>query len=127
MDSLRVLILGINYAPESTGIAPYTTGLAEGLARKGHDVRVVTGLPHYPQWKIAPGYENRAAFDEQVGELMIHRVPHFVPDPPSARGRVRMEASYGRGLVRSKWGWRAKSLIRPVDARDVTLASALQP
>ena len=30
--AVKVAILGINYAPEPTGIAPYTTGLAMGLA-----------------------------------------------------------------------------------------------
>ena len=29
----HVLVVGINYAPEPTGIAPYTTGLAEHLAQ----------------------------------------------------------------------------------------------
>ena len=28
---LRVTILGINYGPETTGVAPYTTRLAQGL------------------------------------------------------------------------------------------------
>ena len=58
VDSLRVLVLGLNYAPEPTGIAPYTSGLAEGLAARGHQVRVLTGLPHYPQWRVADGYES---------------------------------------------------------------------
>ncbi|MFF0816099.1 hypothetical protein ACFYVR_13245 [Rhodococcus sp. NPDC003318] len=47
---LRTAILGINYEPESTGIAPYTTGLAVGLAEHGHDVEVLTGYLHHPQW-----------------------------------------------------------------------------
>jgi len=46
--AVKVVILGINYAPEPTGIAPYTTGLAMGLAERGHDVLVLTGHPHYP-------------------------------------------------------------------------------
>ena len=54
---MRILVAGINYAPEVTGIAPYTTGLAEGLAQRGHTVDVWTGLPHYPQWQIASGWE----------------------------------------------------------------------
>ena len=31
---MRVLICGINYRPELTGIGPYTTGLAEHLVRR---------------------------------------------------------------------------------------------
>jgi colanic acid biosynthesis glycosyl transferase WcaI len=105
VDSLRVLILGLNYAPESTGIALYTTGLAEGLAAKGHRVRVLTGLPHYPQWKVAPGYEaGRSDFASQPGQPRVERLVHHVPSPPSLRGRIRMELSYGSRLWRTSWG-----------------------
>ena len=52
---MRVLIIGINYRPELTGIGPYTAGLAEHLASRGDDVTVITGLPHYPGWRIAAG------------------------------------------------------------------------
>lgn len=37
-----ILIMGVNYAPERSGIAPYTTGIAEGLRKRGHRVRVLT-------------------------------------------------------------------------------------
>jgi colanic acid biosynthesis glycosyl transferase WcaI len=107
MDSLRVLILGLNYAPESTGIAPYTTGLAEGLAAKGHQVRVLTGLPHYPQWKVAPGYEtgrrDTASHASRDGEPRVEHLAHHVPILPCLRGRIRMELSYGNRLWRTSW------------------------
>jgi hypothetical protein len=44
-EVVKIKIVGINYFPELTGIAPYTTGMAEGLAAYGHNVNVVTGLP----------------------------------------------------------------------------------
>jgi colanic acid biosynthesis glycosyl transferase WcaI len=104
VDSLRVLILGLNYAPETTGIAPYTTGLAEGLAAKGHQVRVLTGLPHYPRWKVVPGYEaGRSHFASQAGQPRVEHLVHHVPSPPSLRGRIRMELSYGSRLWRTSW------------------------
>jgi len=37
---LRILILGLNYLPESTSIGPYTSGVAEHLVQCGHDVQV---------------------------------------------------------------------------------------
>jgi colanic acid biosynthesis glycosyl transferase WcaI len=42
---MHVLIIGINYRPEPTGIGPYTAGLAEHLAARGEEVTVLTGLP----------------------------------------------------------------------------------
>jgi colanic acid biosynthesis glycosyl transferase WcaI len=99
---MKITVIGINYAPEVTGIAPYTTGLAEGLAREGHDVTVVTGLPHYPEWRITPGYESRQP--TVVNGVSIRRVKHHVPTVPSPRGRVRMEASFAQAAVRARWG-----------------------
>ena len=37
---MRVLIIGINYRPDLTGIGPYTADLAEYLAGRGDDVTV---------------------------------------------------------------------------------------
>ena len=42
----KVLVVGINYSPETTGIAPYTTGLAEHLAARGHRTTVLSGFAH---------------------------------------------------------------------------------
>lgn len=32
----RITIIGLNFAPERSGIAPYTTSLAENLVADGH-------------------------------------------------------------------------------------------
>ena len=48
---MRIVVAGVNYAPEQTGIGPYTTGLAEHLAMRGHDVVVATSFPSFPLWR----------------------------------------------------------------------------
>jgi hypothetical protein len=50
----RVLLLSMNYAPEETGIGLYSAGAAEHLSRVGYRVTAVTGMPHYPAWRIVP-------------------------------------------------------------------------
>lgn len=42
---LRILIHGINFSPELTGIGKYSGEMAEWLAAQGHEVRVVTAPP----------------------------------------------------------------------------------
>lgn len=101
---MRVTIIGLNYAPEVTGIAPYTTGIAEGLAARGHDVTVITGLPHYPQWRIADDYRNIRRCRETRRGVTIRRVRHHVPAESGARGRIRMELSFGAAAVTADWG-----------------------
>lgn len=47
---MRIALLSIHYAPEVTGIGPYSAELAQGLADRGHDVRVTTAFTFYPEW-----------------------------------------------------------------------------
>ena len=101
---MRILVVGINYAPEMTGIAPYTTGLAEGLSARGHAVTVYTGLPHYPEWRIAPGYEGDQERVEYINGVRVHRFPHFVPSDVTLANRLRMELSFGRRASSAYWG-----------------------
>lgn len=93
-ESLRILLIGINYAPEETGIAPYTTGLAGYLADRGHQVTVMTGLPSYPQWRVYDGYRLRFSTRELINGIDIRRRWHYVPRKQTAVRRALYEASF---------------------------------
>jgi colanic acid biosynthesis glycosyl transferase WcaI len=56
---MHILIYSYNYHPEPIGIAPLMTELAEDLVKRGHSVRVVTGMPNYPQRRIYPKYRGK--------------------------------------------------------------------
>lgn len=99
---VRIALLGINYAPEPTGIAPYTTGLAVGLAQRGYPVEVFTGYPHYPQWRR----DDRASgirTCEDIDLVKVRRFRHYVPTKGSWVGRGAMELSYGAQLLTARW------------------------
>jgi hypothetical protein len=49
---MKILVYGINYSPELTGIGKYTGEMVEWMASQGHDVRVITAPPYYPEWKV---------------------------------------------------------------------------
>ncbi|MFC5063202.1 glycosyltransferase [Actinomycetospora atypica] len=124
--SLSVLILGLNYAPEPTGIAPYTTGTARFLADAGHDVHVVTGLPHYPHWEIAAGYRSaRGVLHERDGNVRVTRVAHTVPADPTGTGRIRMEASFASRAARAHHGSRP-DVVLAVSPALLTVGAALR-
>ena len=55
---MKIQILTISYHPDPIGIAPLADDLSLGLRERGHDVTVVTGLPHYPSWTIPAEYRN---------------------------------------------------------------------
>lgn len=90
----RILIIGINYYPEETGNAPYTTGIAEHLAAIGNNVHVVAGMPYYPSWTIEKGYERRLRQTETVNGVTIHRFRQYIPSTQTAIKRAGFELSF---------------------------------
>jgi colanic acid biosynthesis glycosyl transferase WcaI len=89
-----VCVVGMNYAPEHTGIAPYTTGLAEIAAELGANVEVLTGVPHYPSWSPSPEYRWRLRAGESRNGVTVRRARHFVPSKPSALPRLLWDGTY---------------------------------
>jgi colanic acid biosynthesis glycosyl transferase WcaI len=102
-SSPRVLLLGINYPPEHTGIAPYTGALSRGLARRGISTRVIAAHPHYPDWKVKPGY-GQWSRSEHLDGVAVKRVRHYVPNPPKGARRLASEVSFGARSALSRWG-----------------------
>ncbi|WP_420178741.1 glycosyltransferase family 4 protein [Paenarthrobacter sp. TA1.8] len=100
---LRVTIIGLNYSPEPTGNAPYTTSLAEGLAASGHKVTVLTGYPHYPMWERSPEYTGWMR-SEFIKGVRIKRLRHYVPSKPTLINRMHMELSFGLRVMFARWG-----------------------
>lgn len=88
-----LLIFGINYAPEMIGIGPYTAGLAEELARRGHAVDVVTGQPYYPRWRIERAGRSMWS-DTQENGITVRRCPLYVPRRPTFVRRLIHYASF---------------------------------
>ncbi|MGQ0464253.1 MAG: WcaI family glycosyltransferase [Sporichthyaceae bacterium] len=91
---MNVLIVGINYAPELTSVAPYTTGLAEHLVSIGCSVEVLTGLPCYPEWRVPEGYRRGLRFPEQRNGVAVRRLRHYVPAQQDALRRGAYEFSF---------------------------------
>ncbi len=100
---LRLVIIGINYAPEVTGIARYTSAIASGLSDRGHDVRVLTTRPHYPQWRVAEGYHGFRR-RELLDGVDVRRLRHYVPNRPQGVRRALSEISFGLQAVTTTWG-----------------------
>jgi len=98
---VKILVLGVNYAPEPTGIAPYTTGLAEGLAARDHQVRVLTSHPHYPSWSLPVDAPRTAKL--VLNGVSVERHRHYVPAAPGSVNRAVFEMAFGSRIVRRDW------------------------
>jgi colanic acid biosynthesis glycosyl transferase WcaI len=91
---MRLLVLGINYAPELTGIGKYTGEMAEWLTARGHAVQVVTAPPYYPAWRIGKGYSAWRYRQEMLAGIRVWRCPLWVPLEQSGLKRVLHLASF---------------------------------
>lgn len=89
-----ILIVGMNYTPEHTANAPYTAEMAEYLVSAGCEVTMVTAMPHYPAWRVAPEYAGRRAMLESVNGVTVVRRAVYVPTRQSVSRRMAYEASF---------------------------------
>ncbi|HYQ73036.1 MAG TPA: glycosyltransferase WbuB [Gammaproteobacteria bacterium] len=92
---MRFLIIGINYHPELIGIGKYTGEMAEWLAQQGHEVRVVTAPPYYPDWMVHKGYSAWRYICEETAGIRVFRCPVWVPCRPSGFKRILHLLSFG--------------------------------
>ena len=85
---MKILLYGINYSPELTGIGKYSGEMARWLAANGHEVRVVTAPPYYPDWKVWQGFSSWRFCKRQEAGVTVIRCPLYVPSRPTAIKRL---------------------------------------
>ncbi len=91
---MRIIVWGINYAPEFTGIAPHSVALCEFLHARGHDAQMVSTFSYYPTWRKRPEDEGTLYRTDQIKGVPVHRCWHFVPRQVSALKRILHEATF---------------------------------
>jgi colanic acid biosynthesis glycosyl transferase WcaI len=97
---MRILVVGINYAPDLIGVAKYNTELCEALVSFGHEVRVVTAPPYYPEWSIPRAYRGWRYRFEAINGVSITRSPIYIPGKPTGTKRLLHHASFA---LTSSW------------------------
>jgi len=123
---MRVLIYSYNYYPEPIGIAPLMTELAEGLVRLGHEVRVVTGMPNYPQRQIYEGYRDKFYCTETRNGVLIQRSFIWVKPKSSLLDRFLLDGSFVvSSFFQALRGWRPDVILLTVPPLPVCLPAAL--
>lgn len=96
---MKILIHSINYLPELTGIGKFTGEMGTWLAARGHEVRVVTTPPYYPEWRIAPGYRRFWYAHENIAGASVWRCPFWVPRRPTSLKRILHLASFSASAL----------------------------
>ncbi len=96
---MQILILGINFHPELTGIGKYTGEMAAWLQAQGQQVTVITAPPYYPQWQVQAGYTGWKYQKEEWQGIQVIRCPLWVPRQPSGLKRVLHLASFAAASI----------------------------
>ncbi len=92
---MRILVWGINYPPELTGIAPFNADLCEFLVREGHEVTMVTAFPYYPEWRKRGDDRGKWFRRERINNVRVFRCGLYVPKHVTPVRRVIHELSFG--------------------------------
>jgi colanic acid biosynthesis glycosyl transferase WcaI len=123
---MRILIYSYNYHPEPIGIAPLMTELAEGLVKRGHEVRVITAMPNYPERKIYPAYRNKWFTTEEKNGVTIQRCYVWIRPNPGLVTRLLLEGSFvGLSFIKALQGWRPDVILNTSPSLPVALPVAL--
>ncbi|MEH1124633.1 glycosyltransferase family 4 protein [Micromonospora sp. CPCC 206061] len=88
---MKIGIVSQWYPPEPAFIP---ASLAEELAARGHEVRVLTGFPNYPVGVIYPGYRQQWNAWSTTGRITTRRVPLYPSHDSSAARRIATYASF---------------------------------
>lgn len=88
---MRIVLLSQWCYPEP---GPRVHELADGLARRGHEVTLVTGFPSYPEGRFHAGYRPTLYRRDQYGQARVLRLPLFPHGGKSVIGRVLNYGSF---------------------------------
>jgi len=114
---MKILVVGIYYPPELTGIAKYSGEMVQWLALKGHSVQVITTPPFYPEWKIAKPYRAGRYSLERDGGVTVYRCPVYVPKKLTALSRIIHFLSFSLSslpIFLKVLFWRPDIVVNPV-------------
>lgn len=123
---MRILIYSYNYHPEPIGIAPLMTELAEGLVQQGHEVRVVTAMPNYPQRRIYDEYKGKLYMTEKKKGVAVQRNYVWIRPNPGLLDRIMLDASFVLiSLVHALKGLRPDVILLTVPPLPVAVPAAM--
>ncbi len=91
---MHILFVTHYYAPDSGAAANRLTRLAEQLAQRGHQVTVLTPVPHYPQGRVHEAYRGRWTVVEARGGVRVVQVWLWTSPSPKISRRLLSQLSF---------------------------------
>ena len=93
---MRLLVLCPHYEPDVAPTGEVMAAIVSELARRGHEIRVVTSLPWYRQHRVEPGWRGRPVRRGRArGGVGVTRVHPF----PTSKGSLAARAAGFAGFT----------------------------
>jgi len=91
------------------------TELAEGLVSRGHRVRVVTGMPNYPERQIYKEYQGKFYWNEKRNGVEVQRSYVWIRPKLGLMTRILLDGSFAvTSLLQALRGWRPDIILLTV-------------
>lgn len=116
----KILVVCQYYKPEPFRISD----ICEEMARRGHEVQVVTGYPNYPEGVLYEGYGRGKHIDEVINGVKIHRCFTI----PRGQGSIKRLLNYYSYVISSvKYVLSSKCKASDGTPFDVVFCNQLSP
>lgn len=85
---MKILIYSMNFSPEIAGIGKFSGEMAAWLNKRGHEIRVISAQPSFPDWKVFQGHRAAVYSKGVVNGITVFRTPTWIPTKPRAATRL---------------------------------------
>lgn len=92
--AMHVLIVTNYFAPEVGAAAVRLTRLAKGLHQRGHQVTVLTSLPHYPQGRIHGSHRGKAMVTTDLNGIRVVQTWLLATSSPRISRKLPSQISF---------------------------------
>lgn len=118
---MRIMVAVPHYKPDGGPSAPLFTMLCEELARRGHQVTVLTAVPHYPSGQVPKEYRGKLRMQADENGVRIIRVALPSLDRSDLVRRIIQFASYQIGATLAGWNHKCDVFLTVTAALQVWL------
>src|SRR5512147_713329 len=87
---MKILIISYHYLPDLGPSAPLLTMLCENLVKLGHQVTILTTVPHYPSGRVPPEFRGRGRLWRRSVENGVNVVRVTLPSVDRSKLSQRM-------------------------------------
>ncbi len=106
---MKILLIAIQFPPDVNSTGNLMAQLADSWIGRGHQVSVITALPHYKNFRIEAGFGRRLWQRERRLNLDILRLWVYAPGKKSMLNRLINYLSFAIGATLAGIFWRTDS------------------